>query len=389
MRRSLYVLFVLFLLSPGPRPAPGQVQTLVVLPVGPVAVAPGQPPVGSDEAATPDAEGVKTGSPTAGIVNALCDVTLNIVGCLFLPNEVTLLCDTDADGVPELTIPLTSITPVNRLLVQATLKPRADQLPGTAFPLACCGRIAVLELVRAFEVDGQKIIIQRISTEIDLGQRAPVVLSVTPSGGDCSASQNLILSGSCFVRPDGTPNVTSVFAVDTSDPNNVVQARSFALLTSNLLDADIDFGSANAGRAFFVFVSGPSGTSRNLASLPPDAPPDCPSGNEAGIQVMFTCSAAPQTPRDAPVITSCSLERNPGGAFILRLTGENIRDGATITIDGGTARKVRFRQLDPGSETFRSVELKGRICKLLPGVIVVTNPGGEASEPFQCNAECN
>lgn len=61
----------------------------------------------------------------------------------------------------------------------------------------------------------------------------------------------------------------------------VVQASSFAIPTSKLPDADIDFGSGNAGKSFPVFVDGPSETSRNLVSLPPGAPPDCPLGNEA------------------------------------------------------------------------------------------------------------
>jgi hypothetical protein len=347
------------------------------LPAGPVAVAPGQPEVGSAQAGTPDIDGVRKASPTAGIINALCDVT----------NEVTLVCDTDGDGVPEATIPLTDITPVNRLLIRATLSP--GQLPGTAFPLSCCGGIAVLELVRSVEVEGQRVVIHKLSIDIDLGLRGPVVLSVTPSSADCSVNQNLIMSGSCFVLPDGTPNVTSVFAVEKADPNNVIQAASFSVLSTNLLDADFNFGSENAGKSFLVFAAGPNGRSRNLTSLPPGAPANCPIGNEAGIQVMFTCTAPPQAPNDVAVVTGCLLERTPGGGFLLKITGENIREGATIMINGGSARKVKFREVDPGSGAFRTVEVKGKICKLLPGLIVITNPGEQPSEPFQCNPSCD
>src|SRR5262245_5885790 len=115
------------------KPVAAQAQTgLTVIPVGPVAVAPGQPAVGSQAAATPNSSGVRTATPTAGIINAICSVTLNIVGCTFIPTSATLGCDTDGDGTFDMLLPLTNITPINSLLVRATL-PATTQFRGTPF----------------------------------------------------------------------------------------------------------------------------------------------------------------------------------------------------------------------------------------------------------------
>ena len=362
-----------------------------VSPVGPVAVAPGQPEVGSKEAATPDIMGLRTASPTAGIINAICSVTLNVVGCTFIPNSASLSCDTDGDGVFDLVIPLTNITIVNGLLVRVTI-PADSQLRGTPFPLSCCGGIARLTLTRTVGAGDDNVFgpfTQMVKADIDLGPRAPVVISVTPSTGACSAAQNLLISGACFIDVNGAAAVTSVFAVERNNPANVVQARSFVILSDHLVDADFELGAANAGKSFLFFVSGPNGRSRNLTSLPMGAGSNCPIGNEAGIQVLFTCSATPAAQSDAAIVTGAVLEPTAAGGFLLIVTGVNIHDGAAITINGRSPRKVRFKQLDVGTSTFRTVQIKGSVCSLIPGMIVITNPGKDASEPFPCNITCN
>jgi hypothetical protein len=362
---------------------------LLVLPVGPVAVAPGQPEVGSDEAATPDSGGVRTGSPTAGIINAICSVRLNVVGCGFLPDAAVLSCDSDGNGTPDLPIQLTDITLVNPLLFRVTI-PSHPSLRGTPFPLSCCGGIARLTFSKTV-APGDEItapFILKTHVNIDLGLRAPVILSVTPSTADCATPQNLLLSGACFTTPSGTPNVTAVFARERTNPGNAVTARSFSILSSNLLDADFDFGAGNAGKSFLFFANGPNGTSRNLTSLPAGAGTNCPLGNEAGIQVMFTCTAVPVVQPNPATVTGCLLDRTPAGGFLFIVTGLNIQDGATITINNKRARKVKFKQLDIGTNTFRSVQIKGGVCNMVPGMIVITNPDEPPSEPFQCNLSC-
>src|SRR5262249_53961642 len=121
----------------------------IVLPAAAVQVAPGQPAVGTAAAATPDSSGVRTASPTAGIINALCSVRLDFVGCGFLPTTISLSCDTNGDGVPDLSVKLTDVTPVDANLVQATLSTTVSGAPGTPFPLACCGGIVTLTLQRS------------------------------------------------------------------------------------------------------------------------------------------------------------------------------------------------------------------------------------------------
>jgi hypothetical protein len=364
-----------------------------VLPAPPVAVAPGQPAIGSEAAATPNQAGVKIASPTAGIINALCDVTLDIVGCDFSPNQVTLGCDTSGDGVPDLLISLTNVTTVDANLTQATLSVTQSGLAGSPFPLSCCGGFVVLTLQLSVSAGDNNIFGPFTLTQtcnIDVGQRAPVVISASPSEVDCSTPQDILIPGSCFILPDGVSNVTSVFAVDTSDPANVIQAANDIVLTPNLIDAVFNFGAGNAGKVFMIFVSGPNGTSRNLAQLPEGIEPTCPLGNEQGIQVTVNCEPPPQqvAPTIIAVVNGCLLTRSPAGKETLTVTGSNIQQNASVTVSQGTAKSVTFSQFVSSSNTYNEVLLKGAVCKLLPGPIVITNPQQPASIPFQCNKTC-
>ncbi|PYP87577.1 MAG: hypothetical protein DMF61_09475 [Blastocatellia bacterium AA13] len=371
---------------------PAAPQIAIVIPSNPVVVAPGQPAVGSQEAATPGSAGVKTASPTAGIINALCKVTLNIVGCGFDPDTVTLSCDTNSDGLPDSTIKLQDVTVVSHNLVQAVLVPVSDQLPGTAFPLSCCGGIATLTLSRTFNAADDNIFgpfTQTTSIKIDLGLRAPVVVSASPAAGDCSLPQDLVIPGACFLGADGLSNITSVFAVDRANPNNVVQATRFVVLNSNLIDALFNFSGANAGKTFLIFVSGRNGTSRNLTSLPNGASTGCPIGNEQGIQVTFSCRSNTPAAQDVAVIQSCSLDRTDAGSVVLNIAGLNIKPDAVVTINGLTVKKVKFKQLDASTSTYRALQVKGGLCGMLPGLVVVTNPGMPGSAPFSLAVTCD
>jgi hypothetical protein len=284
-----------------------------------------------------------------------------MLGCGFVPNEATiicqgfagetgiplqrpgktvtnamnLVCDTDGDGIPDLVIPLTNVTPVNANLVRGTLAtaaaPSGDpRLPslGSAFPFACCGGLANLTLTTTFTAgDNNQFGLFSLSTTcvIDIGNRAPVVISVTPSGPvDCGTPQDLLISGFCFVLPNGQTNVTSVFAVELGNPANRINAIVFSPIAPGLIDADFNFGTANAGKTFLIFVSGPSGQSRNLISTDP-RPAGCPIGNENGIQVTFRCAAATTAPGDPAILTGCTVERTAAGGFNLIVTGTNIR----------------------------------------------------------------
>jgi len=176
-----------------------------IFPAEPVAVAPNQPGV-------PD-------QSTVGIINALCDVTLDFIGCGFLPTSVTLGCDSNGDGVSDLSIPLKNITVINGLFFQATI-PALAATPGTAFPLACCGGVTTITLSRTVGAGDDNAFgsfTQTITCPIDLGIRAPVVISATPLEIDCAQGQNILIPGSCFLLAGGKPNVTSVFAVDAGE----------------------------------------------------------------------------------------------------------------------------------------------------------------------------
>jgi hypothetical protein len=354
----------------------------LVLPESPVTVAPGQPEV--------------VPGSTRGIVNALCEVTLNLVNCGFHPTSAILTCDTNGDGVGELVIPLKDITSVNANLVRVTLPPFSEQLPGTPFPLTCCGGTVNLVLKRTVRAGDDNVFgdfTQTATCEIDIGLRAPVVVSATPSDGTCSIEQNLFIPGSCFIQPDGKPNVTEVFAVDRSNPDNVIQAKRFVILNSTLIDALFEFGPANAGRTFLIFVSGPNGTSRNLTALPDGAPEGCPTGNEQGVTVTFTCRSQ-GTPADqpgpvplSPLVNGCKLNRSASGAFTLTLSGRFV-EGTTATINAVATKKVKLKGFIDQENLFSKAVLKGRVCENLPGIIVTTAPNGVASLPFQCDEDC-
>lgn len=336
---------------------------------------------------------------TVGIINALCDVTLDFVSCGFTPTKIEIVCDGNADGVPELIIPLKNITVVNRLLLQATIPALAPQLPGTAFPLACCGGVANIVFSRTI-TDGDDnsfgTFTQTQVCQIDLGIRAPVVVSASPSEGDCSVAQNLVIPGSCFLLADGKPNVTSVFAVEKGNPGHVIQSEKFVILNTNLIDALFDFGAANAGRTFLIFASGPNGTSRNMTALPQGAQANCPLGNEQGVMVSVTCkgpSGSGPDPAGSPddiktEVAGCSVERDSSGVYTLTIRGKMFKQGAVVTVGGITLKKTKLKDFDAASLAFTKITGKKKVCKTLPGVVIVTNPGETPSTAFVCSSSC-
>jgi len=370
--------------SLNPNSADGSAQSgcPIILSAPPVAVAPNQPPVPNQS--------------TVGIINALCDVTLYFVGCGFTPTSITLGCDTNGDGVSDLSIPLKNITVINGLLFQATI-PALATTPGTAFPLSCCGGMTKITLSRTVSGGDNNVFgpfTQTLVCSIDLGIRAPVVISATPSDGDCALGQNLLIPGSCFVLPDGKPNVTSVFAVEVGNPNNVIQATAIQVLNANLIDAFFQFGAANAGKTFLIYASGPNGTSRNLTARPSGVPVSCPLGNEQGISVTFRCKAAGGGTGEGSngvstaIVSGCRVERDESGAFTLSIFGKGFQQGATLTIGGVTPKKVRLRDPNPTDGTFNLITARKKFCDSLLGAIVVTNPDGTSGAAVLCSDRC-
>jgi hypothetical protein len=384
-----------------------------------------------------------TNPGTTGLVNALCAVQLNLVGCGFFPNEVTticsgfssetgvplqrpgktvttaatLACDTNGDAIPDVTVALGAVTPVNCNLVRGTLNNSASfgTTSASAFPAACCGGPATITVTTTFSAGDNNVFGPFTRTSVcalNLGTRAPVVFSVTPSSGNCGVAQDLLISGACFSfaqfvagGPSIIGNVTSVFAQEVGNPANRINATAFQVLNPNLIDAFFNFGSANAGRRFLIFVCGPGGCSRDLTALPAGSPAGCALGNEQGITVTFTCNAnpiippidcdrnpnQPGCPPIAPlaVVNGCRLDRDPSGTFTLDVIGANIKRGATATIGTFAPRKIKFRDPEAGNpDAFTRVTLKGKVCRGIPGNVVITNPNSAGSTPFFCNERC-
>jgi len=180
-----------------------------------------------------------------------------------------------------------------------------------------------------------------------------------------------------------------VFAVEVGNPSNVIQARNFTVLSPFLIDANFAFTSANAGKTFLIFVSGPNGTSQNLTSLPAGTS-GCPAGflgNQQGIQVTFKCNSltAPggSGSPNLAVIESISVE-----ADALVINGRNFQQGAEVRVGGQLAGKVKYKGLVTGSNQFtRIIARKNGICAKLPGTVVITQSGVN-SAPFQVNQSC-
>jgi hypothetical protein len=189
--------------------------------------------------------------------------------------------------------------------------------------------------------------------------------------------------------------VTSVFALDQANCANRINATDFTIVNANLVDAHFNFGSANAGKTFLVFVSGPNGTSRNISACQAAAagtPAGCPLGNELGIQVTFTCNAAvnpgPGGTSGIAVVTGCHLDRKDTGQFFLDVTGTNIKDGATATVGGVTPKKIKVVEVEAWTTNPTKLRLQKKVCNGLPGNVIITNPGAAASQPFNCTERC-
>jgi hypothetical protein len=378
---------------------------------------------------------------TVGLVNAICQVPLNLVGCGFFPNEVTticqgfeaetgqplqrpgktvttaatLACDTNGDGIAESVVVLGSVTPVSCNLITAVINPLAS-MPGTGFPSACCGGAGTITVTTTFTAGDNNVFGAFTRTTVctlALGLRAPVVFSATPSNGTCNGLQDLLISGACFcyTTPIGNPPVATTFGItsvifqDASNPANTItvgvnptangQIKDLGC-NPNLIDVLVNITSANAGKTFLVFVVNAQGSSRNLTAPvtgQPGAP--CPTtGNEQGFQVTFKCNA-PGTPGTGgtPVIatvTSCHLDRQDTGQFFLDVTGTNIKEGATVTVGGVTPKKIKVVAVEPGTSNPTTLRLVKKVCNGLPGDIIITNtvPNGGASQPKLCTEKC-
>src|SRR5437667_6353901 len=70
----------------------------------------------------------------------------------------SMVCDTNGDGLPDTTAPLTNVTPLNINLVRGTLAaPGQAIFTGGSFPLSCCGGLANLSLTITFTAGDNNI----------------------------------------------------------------------------------------------------------------------------------------------------------------------------------------------------------------------------------------
>jgi hypothetical protein len=66
-----------------------------------------------------------------------------------------------------------------------------------------------------------------------------------------------------------------------------------------------------------------------------------------------------------------------------------LREGQTVTIGGVTPKKLKFRNPQPGNGPFVfTILAKGKVCRALPGFIVVFDPLSGLAGQFNCNLQC-
>ena len=267
------------------------------------------------------------------LINAYAPVTVNLLGSGFFPNSVVTICpastgdaahpeivvptarpgntissaakmtvDTNSDGVPDTDVLLTSVTPVSRNLVTATLAPLPNASgtgAGSPFPFLATGGVINGTVTTSFTAGDNNVFgafTRSATNTIDAGARAPVVVSSSPSSGDSAVVQNLTISGFDFQYsaitqiPSGPAGlrpftVTGVTAVQRDNPANVINATSFNVLNNTTINATFNFNNAQLGKQFLIFVTNAAGSSRNALTAPGGASPN---GNEQGNLILFT-----------------------------------------------------------------------------------------------------
>ncbi|MEA3208200.1 MAG: hypothetical protein QOE70_1257 [Chthoniobacter sp.] len=251
---------------------------------------------------------------TTAIINAYCDLPILIVGQGFFPDEMTTICegeatertgrtvstkavmtiDIDGNGVPDFTQPLTDVTPISENLITATIP---KTLPGSPFPLSVVKGQAFITVTTTFSSGDNNVFSPFTRTAVgllQLGNRAPVVTSITPTTLKPAAGQHLQLTGAAFRIPNTPtpiPNVTRVYAVRISRgkiSRPTIDATSFTIDSDTQVSAVFDFRRNQNRYQFLIFAEGPNGTSRNALTLPPGADSDCPLGNEEGNVIKLT-----------------------------------------------------------------------------------------------------
>src|SRR5678816_3753690 len=99
--------------------------------------------------------------------------------------------------------------------------------PGTAFPFTASGGAGRAALTTTFTAGDNNIFgpfTRLVDGFLAAGTRAPVVASINSTTGDCSASEDLLLTGSSFQfsTGSGTQTVNRVFAAELNNPSNEI-----------------------------------------------------------------------------------------------------------------------------------------------------------------------
>jgi hypothetical protein len=110
---------------------------------------------------------------------------------------------------------------------------------------------------------------------------------------------------------------------------------------------------------------------------------------DEGVITVYAKQTSQSPPGDQAVIEQCRLERSSSGKYTLTLIGRNIKAGAKVMINGVQGKKLRFKdEVQPGQGVFTRLQVKKKVCGSLPGPVVIINPGGQPSAPFQCSESC-
>ena len=90
---------------------------------------------------------------------------------------------------------------------------------------------------------------------------------------------------------------------------------------------------------------------------------------------------------DIPRISECGLSRDSSGNFSLTIIGGPFYPGTVVLMNNEAVKRVAVKK-QQANGWFSKIVATGRICRNLPGNIIVATPNNFISQPFGCTRRC-
>ena len=284
--------------------------------------------------------------------------------------------DEDGDGITDATIEFTDpdVVVTNEFTIRLTVDFSQTNL--------CGGDVEVcIFAVYGFGDDNKYFELQQLdgdaplevapvtltcASTIDIGARAPVVLSIAPDTVACEDPddpdnvEDVQIAGLCFFG-----SITSAFITTNPDGTGTrVDLSNVVNVQSNIVTATVPIAQLTPDTPYYVFVVRSDGV--RSTSYP----------NAFGFDVTFTCLSE-ETPEEPEIrLTSCRVVRNSVGKLILQVNGENfVPNDSIVLLNGVPCRRNKYpaRFINPTSGTTTRINCSGGLSGLLPATVTVRN----------------